>query len=164
MTIKSNTPPEEKDEARTPEYLYRFANSIWNFDLDLASSDANTKCRSHFTKDLDALSLPWPDYGTSGWCNPPYSNISPWLEKAALHRHDLQTVFLIPTPNGEAMYRIIEQMASEIILIHGRISFLRPSGEKMTGNTRGSCLVVFNQVKGCKLSWLDRNELEEKYG
>ena len=167
MTIKSNTPPEEKDEAQTPPYLFNYAKARWTPDIDLAASHENHKCSKYFTYEDNSLIQDWARSGSSGWCNPPYSNIPPWLLKAAEHRDKFRTILLIPTPNGEAMYKIVEEYASELILIHGRISFVRPNGQKMTGNTRGSCFVVFDWERGsnqtCKLSWLDRNILEENY-
>lgn len=49
------------------------------FDLDVAASEHNAKAPRFYTRDDDGLTKPWTG---SVWCNPPYSDIRPWVEKA----------------------------------------------------------------------------------
>ena len=49
------------------------------WDLDVAAcADAHVACR-YYTKTDNGLLLPWAG---RVWCNPPWSNIGPWVEKA----------------------------------------------------------------------------------
>lgn len=50
------------------------------FTLDVASSALNTKTPRHYTREDDGLVQSWA--GERVWCNPPYSDIAPWVEKA----------------------------------------------------------------------------------
>lgn len=161
----SNTPKELKDRWCTPQWVFDYVDNLFGFNVDLAADDENTKCEMWYDEGIDALSYRW-HRGTKsiGWCNPPYSNIAPWLEKAWEEaRAGFTTVLLVPTPNGEAHYQnYVFGKASEIIFIDGRIAFEaadyftikgkngKPDkhikkGEAVAGNTRGSCLVVFNR-------------------
>jgi site-specific DNA-methyltransferase (adenine-specific) len=168
MINGSNTPKGERDEARTPGWLFKWLNYDWGFDVDLAASDENHKCKSYFTKSDNALSINWFSREASpmrlcGFCNPPYSDIGSWFKKAADEsRLGFTSVFVVPTPNGESYYKIVEESASELILIHGRIAFERPDGTYMTGNPRGTCIVVFGPSGGPpKLSWVDRDAIKK---
>jgi len=65
------------DERQTPEHIFkRFGGAC---TLDVAASDTNAVCAVYFTKKQDGLKQRW--YGTV-WMNPPYSNITPWCQKA----------------------------------------------------------------------------------
>jgi len=143
----SNTPAEAKDEWRTPPFVFAWAARRFAFSVDLAANDENALCDRYLTRDRNALSRPWaPLFGEgAGWCNPPYSAIDAWLEKAIIEaRQGFTTVFLIPTPNGEQRYADhVLGVASELVFITGRLAFRTPAGEPITGNTRGSCLVAY---------------------
>ena len=47
------------DDWSTPQELFDKLNEIHHFTLDPASSDDNTKCAYHFTKEQDGLSQNW---------------------------------------------------------------------------------------------------------
>lgn len=141
----SNTPVEAKDEWRTPLFVFNWANKIYEFDIDLAASKDNHLLAFHITQEVDALQASWIARGATGWCNPPYSDIDPWLSKAVDEANQgFTSVFLIPTPNGEDRYGAhVFDVASDVIFITGRLAFLRPDGTPVSGNTRGSCFVVY---------------------
>lgn len=50
------------------------------FTIDAAASEANALLPRFWTKENDALRQPWG--GERVWCNPPYSKLEPWVEKA----------------------------------------------------------------------------------
>ncbi|KYU29672.1 hypothetical protein AML62_20790 [Escherichia coli] len=54
----------------------------FGFWLDSAASDKNALCAHWLTEADDALNSEWISHGAI-WNNPPYSNIRPWVEKAA---------------------------------------------------------------------------------
>jgi len=144
MLAESTTPVNERDSARTPGHVFQYAMDQFGvFDIDLASDDMNKLCSKHFTVEDDALAQDWEEYGELGWCNPPYSDITPWLIKAHSQAHyGFSTCLLVPTLNGEKWGEFICQTAAEIHFIFPRVNFLRPNGSVMSGN-RGSMLVWY---------------------
>jgi len=136
------------DEWRTPGWLFGIAQAEFgSFDTDLAATADNALVPNYITKVEDALSpaLHWPSFGERLWCNPPYSRIGPWLEKAAACKHSVERiVFLIPSPNGESRDRLLFEHASRLIFFDKRISFLMEDGRPKNGNPRGSCLAEFS--------------------
>lgn len=154
--IISKTPESDRDCWRTPPEVFRWLDRRFNFDIDLAASDENTMVkpiqlangsiiRRHFAIENDSLKLPWHKFARTAFCNPPYSDIDPWLKKAEVEAGlGLTTAFVIPAPNGEDRYgESVFGVASEMIFITGRIAFLRPDGTPVPGNTRGSCVVIY---------------------
>lgn len=165
MTVQSgsNTPAAERDAWRTPSWLFAYAEARWGpFDVDLAADAENHLCPEYLTLETDSLAARWDDWGRA-WLNPPYSNISPWIEKAAGYaeaRSGLVVVMLIPTPNGESYYEAAGS-ATDLVLIQGRISFFSVShGREVGGNARGSCFLVFGPGGGPpRLNFVSRDEI-----
>lgn len=56
-------------------------HSRFRFTIDAAAAPHNARLPRFWTRTDDALSQPWA--GERVWCNPPYSNIRPWVEKAS---------------------------------------------------------------------------------
>lgn len=76
---KAGSRPEVDDRALPPgdfaPLQARFA-----FTVDAAASEDNAKLPRFWTKATDGLSQDWR--GERVYCNPPYSSIEPWVEKA----------------------------------------------------------------------------------
>lgn len=162
---KSNTPEEEKDLAETPWYVFNYFASIYNIGIDLAANANNKKHDRYIDVETNSLSVNWNELSSkNGWLNPPYSEIDPWMYKAIKHKKYFRTIMLIPTPNGESRFSLVEEHATHLFLIHGRIPFLRPDKTAMSGNTKGSCIIVFDDDRKdkCQVSWLKRSELETR--
>lgn len=81
----------DRNAWRTPSEIFAVMNEEFDFKLDVAASRENALCENFIDESLDALSdvdwLPDPDNevgaGSYIWCNPPYSDIGPWVSKAA---------------------------------------------------------------------------------
>lgn len=132
-----------KDSLQTPRYIFNWLNSIYIFDVDLCASDEHHYCDRYFTKENPATAKAW----SSAFCNPPYSNIDPFLDIAIEARNEFKsrTVFLIPELNGEKRTGLIMRETTKIIHLAPRISFIRPdNGEEYKGNNRGSIVVEFS--------------------
>lgn len=172
----SSTPHNQRDCWETPQWLFDYVEAEQGvFDIDLAASEGNKKCECFISAEEDSLSFNWsrtfmlrpPKQLRSGWCNPPYSETGKWLEKGKKEaQQGFKSVFLVPTPNGETYWRHVFGWASEIIFINGRISFKLPDENgrliPKNGNTRGSCIVVFDAPgeQETMISWIDRDVMK----
>lgn len=68
------------DMRATPVDVFGPLNDRFNFSIDVAASSHNAKCSRFITKDEDGLRVSWS--AERVWCNPPFSNIGAWVEKA----------------------------------------------------------------------------------
>jgi len=71
---------EVDDRGTSPETFAEVAAAFGPFTLDVAASSANAKCDRFFDLVANGLAQPWD--GEAVWCNPPYSDIAPWVAKA----------------------------------------------------------------------------------
>lgn len=133
----------ERDEWRTPPWLFKYARVVLlgasdDVVYDAACNRTNALASPVHKRWGDALSVPW--HGKV-WCNPPYSNIPPWIEAA--FKCDGPVVMLIPSPNGESYYPPLLEKAHEIHIV-GRVGFINRHGQQVNGNPRGSSLFIIN--------------------
>lgn len=88
------------DDRRTPREVFDPLDEEFGFTLDVAASAENALTEAYYDLETDGLSQPW-----SGvvWCNPPYSQIGPWVEKAAceIEFHADVIVMLLPANRTE---------------------------------------------------------------
>ena len=142
---KSNTPKEIKDLWQTPLSLFETLNMEFEFNCDVASSDQNHLVKEDWlTEEDDALS--WvASWGGVNWCNPPYSNISPWVEAAIRkHKQGLTTVMLVPSDTSVKWFKLAFESCNEVRFISGRISFINAETQKpVNGNNKGSVLFIW---------------------
>ena len=111
------------DEWVTPDSLYSKLNKEFSFNLDPCSTDENTKCIEHFTKKDDGLSKDWG--GRRVFCNPPYSEINKWVEKAYYEtcKDNTLVVMLIPSRTDTKYFHNYIYNRTEIRCIKGRLKF-----------------------------------------
>lgn len=167
----SSTPENLRDLWQTPQFVFDYFDEMFEFDFDLAANSSNAKCQGFFDIDDDSLSQRWYRVGNTLWLNPPYSNTGDWLEKARNEaKNGITIAVLCPLPNGENHYRdFVFGKAGEVIFINGRLSFELPQDDgtvkAINGNTRGSCLVIFNRIYEGQtlLSWVNRDDMRRKF-
>lgn len=95
------------DDRETPDDVFSPLNAEFHFTLDVAAARHNAKCQRYYAKGpsepyhpkqlsflpdefvgdpealaLDGLSQLWRR-GEVIWCNPPFSDIEPWVKKAS---------------------------------------------------------------------------------
>ncbi|MGJ5666079.1 phage N-6-adenine-methyltransferase [Morganella morganii] len=142
----SNTPGEYKDSWQTPEWLFTALDLEFGFYLDAAASDINALCSRYLTEQDDALKSEWVSHGAI-WCNPPYSNIRPWVEKAAeqSRMQNQPVVMLVPEDMSVGWFLEALKAVDEIrVITGGRINFVNPvTGEEKKGNSKGSMFLIW---------------------
>lgn len=87
------------DDRWTPLHLWIPWNDRWRFTLDAAASKENHLCDRYFTLEEDGLKQSWA--GERVWCNPPYSDIRAWVEKAWRETDTEVIVMLLPANRTE---------------------------------------------------------------
>ena len=127
------------DEWSTPQEIFDELDAEFHFNLDPCSTDENHKCAMYFTKEQDGLKHSWGGY--SVFVNPPYSDISRWVEKAYREGTKDNTVvcLLIPARTDTKYFHNFILHRSEIRFIKGRIKF----GESIWNAPFPSMVVIF---------------------
>lgn len=131
------------DRATLPVYMVQFAERFGEFTLDVAAADHNAKAPRYFTKEQDGLAQTWA--GEHVWCNPPYSDIYPWVHKAwAEHERTRGIVMLLPANRTEQKWwqKLVEPRrdragsALRAEFLPGRMRFLKPGQSEVGPNER----------------------------
>lgn len=128
------------NEWTTPENLYKYLDSIYNFTLDPCTDGENAKCDKYFTIEDDGLKQDWSNDVV--FMNPPYGRgIKDWIEKAYRESEKGATVVcLIPARTDTIYWHDYCMKSSSITLIKGRVKF----GEGKNSAPFPSALVEFN--------------------
>ena len=132
------------DDRRTPSELFLPLHREFDFTVDVASSEENFLLPRHYTKDDNGLDRSWESERV--WCNPPYSNLYPWVRKA--HEEVRSTVvMLLPANRTEQPFwqEYIEPwrdkgMRLSTRFVKGRTKFYNPENKK-TGGSPFACVV-----------------------
>ncbi|EKT55486.1 phage N-6-adenine-methyltransferase [Providencia sneebia] len=162
----SNTAPEDKDCWQTPQWLFEALTLEFGFWLDAAANEQNALCSYFITPEQDALNSDWVSHGAI-WCNPPYSNIKPWIIKAAeqYKKQNQPIVMLLPADKSTSWYSLALKTVDEIrTVIDGRINFVDPNtGKEKKGNSKGSMFLIWRPFVEPKAhgSHVSKNRLQE---
>lgn len=129
----------KSDEWATPQAIFEELDKEFHFDLDAAASDDNHKCDRYFTLENSGLSQNWG--GCRVFCNPPYSQIDKWVEKAFRETRNDNTlvVLLIPSRTDTRYFHNYIYQRAEIRFIKGRLKF----GDSKNSAPFPSMLVIF---------------------
>lgn len=163
----SKTPADQRDLWRTPPALFACLNAEFCFQLDAAAAAHNALCRKFITAEQNTLETPWdeclsiPGYV---WLNPPYSDITPFVKKAAAESaNQIGTVMLVPADTSVGWFKEAIQTASEVRFITaGRLAFINPvTGKPVSGNNKGSMLIIWHPYPRthCHFSTVERDAL-----
>lgn len=95
--------------------------------------------------------------GASVWCNPPYSTLRPWVEKAWRECHDALIVMILPANRTEQRWwqELVEPwrdrgLGFSVRFLPGRIRFIAAGAEGIGKNERppfGCVLLVWDNAK-----------------
>lgn len=160
-----------KDCYGTPKEVFSFMNAEFDFKIDVASSEENKLCKINIDEALNALQCDWlpdPDNGVAewhyAWCNPPYSDIGPWVAKAAEQQKiGVGTVMLVMMDQSAGWYKEAIKTCQEVrLIIGGRLAFIDPvSGKPAAGNNKGSMFIIWHPFgkASVQYSHIDRYEM-----
>lgn len=108
------------------------------FDLDPCSNAQSlVPAKRRIMPPDDGLSVPW--HGLI-WCNPPYSDPMPWMERCA--EHDAVALVKIDT-SARWWKRHIWPHAQHVIFLSDRVGFIKPGESKRSKAPFPSALVFW---------------------
>lgn len=124
----------------------------FRFTIDVAASAENAKVPRFYTRAQDGLAQPWA--GERVWCNPPYSVIRPWVEKAWAETEAELVAMLLPANRTEQTWwqDLVEPYRDQpggrlrSRFFPGRWRFVAAGDTKIRPNARppfGICLLVW---------------------
>lgn len=170
-TAIGGKPKDRNDNWATPSGEVRIiASELFGdkaFDVDVCADDKNFKAPIFFTTENDGLAQNWSKYGQRCWMNPPYSQVTAWMEKAYCqslkgcfvaclvpastetlwHRTAVNRILgdahVITFMVNEHGWQVFRSYKGEVWFSPRRINFGDPTGAKRSGNTKGSTLFVF---------------------
>ena len=106
----------------TPNDFFNSLNAEFNFTLDPCALPENAKCKKFYTPEQNGLNQDWS--GEIVFCNPPYSEVSKWVEKAYKEaKRGAKTVMLIPSRTDTKWFHEFIYKKHEIRFVKGRLKF-----------------------------------------
>lgn len=124
------------DDCYTPRWVFDAMGL--HFDLDVAAPPGgpwHVPCDRYYTAEDDGLAQPWDGLV---WCNPPYSNMTAWVE--AWSRHDRGCLMGMVWPNK--WFAAVIQAADAMTF--AAVEFIRPDGKAL--KLRQQVFVAFRGV------------------
>ena len=129
----------KSDIWETPKDFFNSLNAEFNFTLDPCALPENAKCKKFYTPEQNGLDQDWS--GEIVFCNPPYSEVSKWVEKAYSEaKRGAKTVMLIPSRTDTKWFHEFIYQKHEIRFVKGRLKF----GEQKNSAPFPSMVVVFS--------------------
>lgn len=144
----------EVDNLETPWDFFRPLDERFNFTLDAAALPHNAKCKRFYTPEDNGIEQSW--IRERVWCNPPYSKIEPWAEKARTGGAEV-AVLLVPANRTEQGWwqRQVEPFQRarcphlNIEFLPGRLRFIKHGHDRVEPNQRppfGCCLLIWTRA------------------
>ncbi len=118
------------DDRRTPRDVFDPLHAEFEFTLDAAASEANALLERYYSRADNGLAQSWK--GERVWCNPPYSEIRPWVEKMVASGARLVVMLLPANRTEQAWWQdYIEPLRRagriETRFLRGRLRFDTPT-------------------------------------
>ena len=163
---KSNTPTEIRDLWMTPQFVFDYYNDRFSFGWDLAASKENKLC-DWYCSDGDDSAFEQCNHGfeSAVYCNPPYSNIMPWVDLCIdiAWESKVPVAILIPADTSVKWFKKAFEHCSECHFISGRLSFINEATKKpVSGNNKGSVVFIFDSKSPVKqyVTLIDRDSMK----
>ena len=123
----------------TPQDFYNNLNAEFNFTLDPCALPTNAKCSKFYTPEQNGLKQDWSN--ETVFCNPPYSDIKNWVEKAYNEaKRGAKVVMLIPARTDTRYFHDFIYNKHEVRFVKGRLKF----GDQKNSAPFPSMVVVFS--------------------
>lgn len=141
----SKTPKELRDCWGTPQWLIDDLKTEFHFTLDAAADPYNAKFPRHLT---DGLAFNWSEVCEQGdwaWCNPPFSEVTPWVDQwIASAEAGVGVVAIVNNQSGAKWWHKAMDAATELRFSLGRVAFIHPvTGRPINDNNMGQVIFVF---------------------
>lgn len=122
---------QDEDVRTTPRWLFDAFDHRLRFTLDAAASPANALCENFITADEDALTVDWVARSCatrvvgSVWCNPPFSRLGEFAQKAAEAGASVPVAFIMPANRWEQLWlhRTVLATSTYIVFPEGRVAY-----------------------------------------
>lgn len=145
-----NGPRNDVDDRGTTAEIFGPLHERFRFTVDVAAAPHNAKCERFYTINDDGLAQDWA--GERVWCNPPYSDVAPWVVKA--HESGAEVVVMILPANrtDQGWWQdLVEPYRDKpggirCEFLRGRIRFIKPGQKHVGPNERppfGCCLLIW---------------------
>ena len=138
------------DDWYTPPSL--FEQMQVEFDLDVCSPPGGVPwipAKRYFTENDDGLAQPWEGFV---WCNPPYSDPGPWMDRIRGHGNGI--ILVRADLSSGAYFRAFED-ADYLHVPRGRLQFVNGHGGSASSVTFTTVLLGFGTKAGAALNRLD---------
>lgn len=135
-------PERALDGYETNPELFAALDKRFRFSIDVAASSTNRKCAQYFDVQTDGLAQDWA--GHRVWCNPPYSSVRPWVEKAWRESYYIKLiVMLVPANRTEQRWwqELVEPYRDRGLgltteFLPGRLRFIRAGKDRVGTDER----------------------------
>ncbi len=119
------------DNYSTPEYLRHALDDEFGFDLD--------PCPLNEHPTLDGLDMSWDRKRV--FVNPPWSDITPWVNKAFDSKAQV-VCFVLPARTDTAWFHALKDGGAELRFFRKRVVFVDHSGQPRERPTDGALVAV----------------------
>jgi len=141
------------DDRALPAVDFALLQSRFRFTIDVAAAQHNAKLPRFHSIENCGLEASWA--GERVYCNPPYSDIRPWIIKAWRETEAELIVMLLPANRTEQRWwqDLIEARRDRngsplrVEFLSGRLRFLKPGQNVIGPNERppfGCCLCIWS--------------------
>jgi len=135
LKTRGGAMPLPGDHCSTPKWLYMALDHEFRFDFDACPLGAHKK-------GPDGLARDWG--GKRVFCNPPYSNIWPWVQKAL--SSSALTVFLVPARFDSRWAFALKDADAEIRHMRRPLKFYNPVLRRECKPFGGVMIAVVNRM------------------
>lgn len=139
------------DERATPQDFFNVCDDEFCFSVDAAANKRNAKVDRFWDKKTNGLDQSWK--GERVWCNPPYSDIGPWVKKASQFEATI-AVLLVPVWTDRKWFQALcdpQHRTSHYVdvrFLPGRLKFGMPGKKKQeTSGAPFPCMLLIFRGK-----------------
>lgn len=137
------------DDWYTPAWIFDAMGVT--FDIDVCAPPGGVPwipADTYFTENDDGLAQEWKGFV---WCNPPYSDPTPWLDR--MREHGSGIILVRADLSSRAYYQAFET-ADFLHVLDGRLQFVNAHGGQTSSVTFTTVLMGWGERAGKALDWI----------